>query len=440
MGSSPPAGDFLRRARVSLSIVLLVCASAVSGFVGIVSMAAASFSGSFGGLISKFGFRAFVPGLFYGLHCVFYHRFVLVFPIVQRPPFFSYKMGLRSAIRQALKLSVAASLLSAAFALFLPNQHESQVGGGYFVHHFVFYIGSFAVMLSWELIIHLHKVLHTKRFVFAPLEGYAAIDTNPSEPLLSVLGESSPGSLLQYLAYLDLSMVCGSNVDPWRRAAFFEETGDTYKRVVSQCLKPLVQLASKLAEGLNSADNTHKLSHQLYSPDDIRQSSEILELFNDFQLYAWCAQAIASLETRSHREDKFGVAQLSGSHATVLSTLLSCLLAVETFMGKKSNLQSPNNMLGPGGIKWATNSTARRDVATTLDKKRAGPFRSKSYALADVLKTSIYMIISEFHEEMVASAKLGHLEKYWVISVKPIYGSVDLLVQKLHFFLNFQAS
>ena len=128
------------------------------------------------------------------------------------------------------------------------------------------------------------QVLHTKRFVFAPLEGYAAIDTNPSEPLLSVLEESFPGSLLQYLAYLDLSMVCGSNVDPWRRAAFFEETGETYKTVVSQCLKPLAHLASKLAEGLNSADNTHKLSHQLYSPDDIRLSSEILELFNDFQV------------------------------------------------------------------------------------------------------------------------------------------------------------
>lgn len=418
--------------------MLLVCAAAVSGFVAILSVAATSFSGSFGGVISKFGFRAFGAGLFYGLHCVFNQRFVLVFPIVQRPPFFSYKMGLPSAIRQALKLSVVSSLVSAVFVLLLPNQREIQVEGGYFADHFIFYIGSFAVILSWELILHLHKVLHTKRFLFAPLEGYAAMDTNPSESLLSALEESLPGSLMHYLAYLDLSMVCGSNVDPWRRAAFFEETGETYKRVVSACLKPLVQLASKLAEGLQSADNTHKLSHQLYSPDEIRQSSEILESFSDFQLYSWCAQAIASLEARSHKEDRFGVAQLSGSHATVLSTLLSCLLAVETFMGKKTNMQSPNNMLGPGGIKWATNSAARRETMTTLDKRRASPSRSKSYALADVLKTSIYMIVSEFHEEMVANAKRGNLEKDWVISDKPVYGSVELLVQKLHFFLNFQ--
>jgi len=67
-------------------------------------------------------------------------------------------MGLPSAVRQAVKLSVVSSLLSAVFALFLPKQLESQVEGGYFVDHFIFYVGSFAVILSWELILHLHKV------------------------------------------------------------------------------------------------------------------------------------------------------------------------------------------------------------------------------------------------------------------------------------------
>lgn len=158
------------------------------------------------------------------------------------------------------------------------------------------------------------------------------------------------------------------------------------------------------------------------------------------QLYTWCAQAIASLEVRSHKEDRFGVAQLSGSHATVLSTLLSCLLAVETSMGKKTNLQSPNHILGPAGIKWATNSTARREIASAMNKKRGSPSHSKSYALADVLKISIYSIVSEFLEEMQASAKMGCLEKDWLNNAKPIYGSAELLIQKLHFFLNFQAS
>lgn len=158
------------------------------------------------------------------------------------------------------------------------------------------------------------------------------------------------------------------------------------------------------------------------------------------QLYAWCAQAVASLEVHSHKEDRFGVAQLSGSHAMVLSTLLSCLVAVETSMGKKINLQSPNHILGPAGIKWATNSTARREIATAMNKKRGSPSHSKSYALADVLKVSIYSIVSEFLQEMRASAKIGALEKDWLNNTNLVYGSAELLVQKLDFFLNFQAS
>ena len=132
------------------------------------------------------------------------------------------------------------------------------------------------------------QVLHTKRYVFAPPKGSLAVETSPSDFFLATLEESNPRSLLKYLGYLDLSMVCGSNVEPWRRAAFFEETGETYKRVVAACLRPLEQFASKLAEGLTcSADHTNKLSHQLSSPNDIFRSSEILESFSDFQVISF---------------------------------------------------------------------------------------------------------------------------------------------------------
>ena len=152
------------------------------------------------------------------------------------------------------------------------------------------------------------------------------------------------------------------------------------------------------------------------------------------QLYAWCAWSAASLTARSNTDDRFGVAQRSGSNATVISTLISCLLAVETYMGKKTNV--PVQFMGPANIKWATSSVGNVGMA----KKRVGPIHPKAYALADVLKNSIYHIVSACHDQMVSSTKTGVLEKYWVIEGKPPFGSHELLVQKLRLFLDFRAT
>lgn len=77
----------------------------------------------------------------------------------QRPPFFSFKMGLPSAIARALKLSGVAYLFSATVALFLPDQLKSQGTVGKFIaEQIMFYLGSFAVFLCWELSHHLHQV------------------------------------------------------------------------------------------------------------------------------------------------------------------------------------------------------------------------------------------------------------------------------------------
>ncbi|XP_049396155.1 uncharacterized protein LOC125860268 [Solanum stenotomum] len=440
--------DFRLRARASISFVLFVAVSAVSASLSVITLCLSC--NAFDQLkqrrlvIGKLGFWGLQIGLLYGVHYVYNKRWVLQFPIIQRPPFFSFKMGLPLAVGKALKLSAAGYVLSAILAFVLPYEFKGQLPVGNFItEQILFYIGSFVVILCWELCHHLHQVLHTKRSVFAPPKGSAAAETNPSEPLLAALEESTPKSLLQYLAYLDLCMVCEGNVDPWRRAAFFEESGETYKRVISVCLTPVEQFTRNVSEVLESSpvDNSLQLSHQLRSPNEQLADSKVYESFDDFQLLAWCARIVASLTVHSHKEDRFGVAQLSGSNAAVISTLLSSLLAVETLMGKKTNLQSSNTLMDPAGIKWATLNPGRRDSAAGMAGRRKGaPFYAKAYSMADILKTSIYGIISAFYDEMSHSAKAGLLEKDWIISSKPLYGTRELLSQKLRLFLDFQAS
>ncbi|KAK4394918.1 hypothetical protein Sango_1646100 [Sesamum angolense] len=439
-----------RRVRVSLTFVLFVSLCAVAGAVSVICVCwgcdlyyNVELRSKRDGVFGILGFRGFVVGLFYGLHYVYKQRWVLRFPIIQRPPFFSFKMGLPLSVGQGLKFSAVGCAISGVLAFFLPSEYRSQGSAGKLIaEQIIFYIGSFVVILCWELSHHLHQVLHTKRFVFAPPKGSAAAETNPSEPLLATLEESTPKSLLQYLAYLDLCMVCENNVDTWRRAAFFEETGETYRRVIASCLRPLDQFTQKLAEGLesSSAEKPLQLADQLSSPTDRLAVLKLYESFHDSQLCAWCARIVASLTARSHKEDRFGVAQLSGSNAAVISTLLSTLLAVETLMGKKTNIQNAHFM-GPAGIKWATMNTGRRvSTSGAMGKIRGSPQYAKAYSLADVLKTSIYCIVSAFHNEMLNSGKAGLLEKDWIISSKPLYGTHELLLHKLQLFMNFQAS
>ncbi|OMO89268.1 Nucleoporin protein Ndc1-Nup [Corchorus capsularis] len=374
-----------------LILPVFLAAAAVSGYLSAVS---------FCGLNGRVGFKGFASGLFYAFLYIYKRRWVLNFPNIQRPPFFSFKMEIPSATARALKLSAAAYLFSS-----------------------------------------LLLVLLTERFIFAPPIGSAAAEINPSEPLLAALEESSPTSLLKYLAYLDLCMVCENNVDYWRRAALFEESGETYRRVVAVCLRPLEQIASNLGQTLEVSSDGGKAYQkfdQLQPSTEPQQNSKCYELINNFQLYTWSARAIASLTAHSRKEDRFGVAQLSGSNAAVISTLLSCLLAVETFMGKKTSLQPSHPLMGPAGIKWATLSTGRRDVRT--GKKRGGPLYSKADAMADVLRSSINCIVCAFHDDMLTNAKAGTLEKDWITSGRPPFGSREMLLQKLNLFLDAQAS
>jgi hypothetical protein len=77
----------------------------------------------------------------------------------QRPPFFSFKMGLPSATTCAFTLSGVAYLFSAVLRAILPDPFKRQVTvRKYITEQIIFCIGSFAMFLCWELSHHLHRV------------------------------------------------------------------------------------------------------------------------------------------------------------------------------------------------------------------------------------------------------------------------------------------
>ncbi|KAK8950945.1 hypothetical protein KSP39_PZI004928 [Platanthera zijinensis] len=278
--------DLRRRVGRSFSKCFFLFICGVSGFLSTTAVCEGAVSGGRMRL-AGLGINGVIFGFVYGVHYLYHMRWILKFPIIQRPFFYSFKMGLSPSFRQALKLSTVAFFPSFLVIIFLSDDFKSRRSIGMFILYLVnLYVGVSVISFAWELSIHLLQVVLTRRCCFAPSRGSAAAESNPSEVLLIALEQSSPGSLLKYLAYLDLCMVSENNVEPWRRAAFFEETGDTYRRVISLCLRPLEHLTSKLVEGLDglAVDKSDFFSQQLNPSTGINVDSDLHAALNDLQV------------------------------------------------------------------------------------------------------------------------------------------------------------
>ncbi|KAI5060257.1 hypothetical protein GOP47_0024677 [Adiantum capillus-veneris] len=392
--------------------------------------------------------RGAALGLLYAFWHLYTKRMILRFPIIQRSPFFTLKLGLKEMIRKSLKLAVFSvpfaevSILILNTSTFAVKRKNSE--NSFVVRELDLVVLAALTALLWETAHHLVEALHTRRFRFAPPLGTSAAETNPSEIFLVALEETEKSSLTHYLATLDLCMLSEHNSDKWRLQALFEETGETYSQVISICSKPLNMLTVKLAKGLDGLSEAHEkdiLKHQMKAAgqDVVPPAYQILR---DYQLCSWCARILSSLTASSKYIDRYGVAQLRGCNGAVVSSLISCLLVIEVYLGRRSSTH-PGQMIGVQSIKWTIPS---RGPVVDPGKKQGFPFLKKSelykkaYAMADVLRTSLYQIVTTFRKEMVVSGPGGMAiaERDWLDKGQPLYGTCELHVQILRLLLDFR--
>jgi nucleoporin NDC1 len=96
--------------------------------------------------------------------------------------------------------------------------------------------------------------------------------------------------------------------------------------------------------------------------------------------------------------------------------------------------------LGPENIRWANFSAGRKSTGVAIASTQKGGLHKNAYTMADVLRTSVYQIVSAFIDDLRANAKPSSLEKNWISEGrKPVYGSQAVLVQKLILFIEYRA-
>ncbi|RCV29393.1 hypothetical protein SETIT_6G009900v2 [Setaria italica] len=155
------------------------------------------------------------------------------------------------------------------------------------------------VSFCLEISHHFVQVARTRRCGFAPPWSTAAAETEPTEFILETLEQSDQRSLIQYLAYQDLC-----------------ESGETYKRIVTACLKPLEEFTSNIAEALEG-----------YKPE-LSQQSNLFSAFDDSQIVpAFIDDLRANAKPASSLEKNWiGEGKKPSSEAVLVQKKLSLFL------------------------------------------------------------------------------------------------------------------
>eukprot|EP00898_Chlorokybus_atmophyticus_P003446 jgi/Chlat1/4101/Chrsp26S04146 len=147
---------------------------------------------------------------------------------------------------------------------------------------------------------------------------------------------SKQSPMLQHLALLDLCQVAELGSGRARREALFAETA--WSTVEQACLQPINAFTKDLAEAVSVAFQVAKTgaSSALSASNMSAPPSNLVLRFGEVpsikdSVVAWSARAISSLVAASHQEDTYGIVQLQGSIAAVVTALTSSLLAIEDY-------------------------------------------------------------------------------------------------------------
>eukprot|EP00897_Mesotaenium_endlicherianum_P010704 jgi/Mesen1/9662/ME000671S09023 len=421
----------------------------------------------------------------------------------QRAFFFRVKLGFPQAAHAALRLSLLFALLLrgiSAAASFFPSTRLAHAGGARCPGLLQAFHATTLLVFCWEMGSYLLEVVLTERCVFAPPLGSTAADTSPSDMLLAALaftGRKAP--VIRHLALMDLCHVAEETASSWRRAALFEETGGaaTYSRVVGLCTGHLDALTVGIQEAMRgpsaqqqplAGDLTRVQMLGPGGPPSMKESltpGAVQPVFRHYQACAWSARAAAALTGASRTEDQYGTAQLAGCNASVVSSLLSALLAVEAFQGRPA-ARAPQGASrgGPrfGGSSSSASAGSARNWPSPLRDLRAlvssfvvlvlpaswaslagaaaGPALRQSArhvparAMEDVLRGGLYRIVAAFGEEMRAAefrrrlgggmvggaAELAE-EKggdEWLPAGQPLFGTRHAHAEKLALLLDYR--